>query len=269
MDKTSKPIGIFDSGIGGLTLVNAINFILPNENIIYFGDTAHMPYGDKSQEDIQSYSLKITDFLLKQDCKLILIACNSASAAAYEAVKAHIGSRAHVLNVIDPMIDYVAERFANQTIGLIGTRPTVNSGIYQQKIEALQKGITLKSLATPLLALMIEEGFYHNRITYDAIYEYLSASELENIDALILGCTHYPLIKKEIDEFYQGKVEIIDSSMIVAEALKDFLVSHDLLHDGARELFKFYLSDCTESFLRSAKCFLEGDIALERYPLWN
>ncbi len=269
MTKSSKPIGIFDSGIGGLTLVHAIDSILPNENIIYFGDTAHMPYGEKSQEEIQSYSLKITDFLIQQDCKLILIACNSASATAFESVKTHVSDRAHVLNVIDPVVEYVSDHFANQNIGLIGTRQTINSNIYEQKIERLKKNIHLKSLATPLLAPMIEEGYCHDKIAHDVINNYLSSSELVNLDAMILGCTHYPLIKKEIESFYEGKVEVIDASLIIAEALKSFLMAHKLLNNETRKKFKFYLSDYTDSFLCSAKRFFGGEIQFEHYPLWR
>lgn len=269
MIKSNQPIGIFDSGIGGLTLVRAIHSILPDENIIYFGDTVHMPYGDKSQIQIQNYSQQIVEFLLTHQCKLILIACNSASAAAFDTVKLHVDNKVHVLNVIDPVINYVKNHFKSQTIGLIGTRSTVNSGVYQQKIEAVGQDIVLKSLATPLLALMIEEGFCHNRVAREVISEYLSSPKLNDIGALILGCTHYPLIKKEIDEFYKGKVEIIDSSMIVAETLKQFLINHQLLNIEPRKIFKFYLSDYTDSFVQAAQSFFKGDIHFEYYPLWS
>jgi glutamate racemase len=158
----SAPIGIFDSGIGGLTVAHAITNHLPHESIIYFGDTAHLPYGDKSEAAIQAYSIKIADVLLKRGCKVIVIACNSASSAAYELLKEYVNTQAHVLNVIDPMVDYVATHFQNKKIGLIGTKRTVQSGIYQKKITESKKGIQLSSLATPLLAPMIEEGYFNN-----------------------------------------------------------------------------------------------------------
>ena len=165
----AAPIGIFDSGIGGLTLAHAITELMPNENIVYFGDTAHLPYGDKSATAIQAYSLKICNFLMEKQCKLILIACNSASAAAYDLVKTYVGTKAIVVNVIDPVIDYLDQNWEGKTIGLIGTKQTVNSGIYATKAEALGKNIHIKSLATPLLAPMIEEGFFNNVIRLNLV----------------------------------------------------------------------------------------------------
>jgi glutamate racemase len=225
----SNPIGIFDSGIGGLTVAHAVTTLLPNENIIYFGDTAHLPYGDKSSSAIQAYSIKICNVLLQQKCKVILIACNSASAAAYELVREYVGSKAKVINVIDPVIDYLSNTYPERTIGLIGTKQTVNSNIYRKKTDNLDKGITLKSLATPLLAPMIEEGFFNNNISESIIQEYLRHSELDEIEALILGCTHYPLIKKQIENYYQGKVTILDTSEIVAKSLEDYLSDNQML----------------------------------------
>src|SRR5438477_6819095 len=147
---SKKPIGLFDSGIGGLTVARAIVKTLPNENIIYFGDTAHLPYGDKSTAAIQAYSIKICDMLLKEGCKLILIACNSASAAAFDLVKEYVGSRAMVMNVIDPLVNYVRENFAQKHLGLIGTKQTINSQVHRKKIAALNINTRLSALATPL-----------------------------------------------------------------------------------------------------------------------
>jgi len=134
MDK-NQPIGIFDSGIGGLTVAYAVKHVLPNENIIYFGDTAHLPYGDKSTAAIQAYAVKICDVLIKHNCKAILIACNSASSAAYQLSKEYVGSKAKVINVIDPVISYLGDHFENKTIGLIGTKKTVNSNVYQFRLR--------------------------------------------------------------------------------------------------------------------------------------
>src|SRR5690554_2013624 len=153
-EKALAPIGIFDSGIGGLTVAMAVKNILPNEKIIYFGDTAHLPYGEKSTASIQAYSIKIADVLLRAQCKLILIACNSASSAAFELVKAYVASKASVFNVIDPVVNYLREAHAGNKVGLIGTKQTVNSGLYHQKINALGEEIEFVALATPLLAPM-------------------------------------------------------------------------------------------------------------------
>ena len=210
----AAPIGIFDSGIGGLTLAHAITELMPHENIVYFGDTAHLPYGDKSATAIQAYSVKICNFLMEKQCKLILIACNSASAAAYDLVKTYVGTKAIVVNVIDPVIDYLDQNWEGKTIGLIGTKQTVNSGIYATKAEALGKNIHIKSLATPLLAPMIEEGFFNNKISRTVVHSYLSNPHLSNIESIILACTHYPLIINEISSYYKGKVNIINSAWI-------------------------------------------------------
>lgn len=267
--QASAPIGIFDSGIGGLTIALAVTKLLPHENIIYFGDTAHLPYGDKSAAAIQAYSIKICNLLLQQKCKVILIACNSASAAATELLKEYTASRAKVINVIDPTIAYLGTHFAGQTVGLIGTKQTVNSNIYKKKTDALDKDIELKSLATPLLAPMIEEGFFDNTISESVINQYLTDPSLANIDALILGCTHYPLIKKELDKFYKGKVALLDSSEIVAKALKDFLEQEHLLNNGQNPQHHFYVSDYTQSFEASTKLFFGENVRLEHYPLWE
>ena len=265
----SAPIGIFDSGIGGLTLAHAITELMPQENIIYFGDTAHLPYGDKSATAIQAYSVKICNLLLEKNCKLILIACNSASAAAYDLVKAYVGTKAKVVNVIDPVISYLDQNWENKTLGLIGTKQTVNSGIYANKAEALGKHIQVKSLATPLLAPMIEEGFFSNSISETIIKEYLAQPTLQGIEGLILGCTHYPLIKPQIDAYYKGSIPVIDTSVIVAEEIKRILSVEDMLHDGEESTRQFFVSDYTDSFEKSTQIFFGKAIKLTQYLIWD
>jgi glutamate racemase len=266
---SSAPIGIFDSGIGGMTVASAVTKLLPQENTIYFGDTAHLPYGDKSTAAIQAYSIKICNMLLQQNCKLILIACNSASAAAYELVREYVGSKAKVLNVIDPVVDYVKEHYEGKTIGLIGTKQTVLSNVYKKKVDALDRNIHLKSLATPLLAPMIEEGFFDNNISESVIANYLSDSSLDGIEALILGCTHYPLIKTQIRKFYGEAIETLDTSEIVARSLKAWLEQHYLINEKGEGKRQFYVSDYTLSFEQSTNIFFGRQIQLEHYPLWE
>lgn len=268
LDSTA-PIGIFDSGIGGMTVARAVTRLLPNENTIYFGDTAHLPYGDKSTAAIQAYSIKICNVLLQQNCKLILIACNSASAAAYELAREYVGSRARVINVIDPVVDYIKERYEGKTIGLIGTKQTVLSNVYKKKVDALNRTITLKSLATPLLAPMIEEGFVDNSISESIIARYLSDPALDEIEALILGCTHYPLIKKQIRKHYGDRVEILDTSEIVAHSLRAWLEQHYLVNEHGEGNRDFYVSDYTQSFEASTQLFFGKQITLSHYPLWE
>ncbi|WP_194777611.1 glutamate racemase [Pararhodonellum marinum] len=267
--KAAAPIGIFDSGIGGLTVAKAVKNLMPMEQIIYFGDTAHLPYGDKSTAAIQAYSVKIAHLLLQEKCKLILIACNSASAAAYELVKAYVGSQAKVLNVIDPVVDYIRETYGDQRVGLIGTKQTVHSGVYQRKIAELNEGITFSALATPLLVPMIEEGFYKSDISQTIIGNYLNKPELKHLKALILGCTHYPLIKHEIEELYKGKAEVIDSSEIVAKATKAYLEFNNLLHQETPKKDRFLVSDYTMSFEHATQIFFGQEVELEKFPLWE
>lgn len=268
-NKALQPIGIFDSGIGGLTVAYAIQKALPHERMIYFGDTAHLPYGDKSEAAIQAYSIKIADVLLKMECKVIVIACNSASSAAYELLKAYVGKRAHIINVIDPMVALVTDQFSGKSVGLIGTKRTVQSNVYAKKIEEANKNITLHSLATPLLVHMIEEGFFDNRISHDIIDQYLSDASLQQIDALILACTHYPLIKKEISNYYHNKVAVLDSSEQVAASLRNYLADNDLLNTIPVPRHQFLVSDYTESFEASTKLFFGEVVHLEKHRLWE
>jgi len=269
MAKASDPIGIFDSGIGGLTVARAMKNVLPNESIIYFGDTAHLPYGDKSTAAIQAYSIKICDIFLQRNCKVILIACNSASAAATDLVNEYVGKRARVFNVIEPAVNYIRETYREATIGLIGTKQTIGSQVYKSKIEGLDNKLKLYSLPTPLLVPMIEEGFLQGTISQDIINEYLKKPALQNITALILGCTHYPLIKKQIGNFYNGKVAVIDSSEIVATSLKAYLEYNLLINTSENSSDQFMVSDFTESFEELTKLFFGKQVRLEKYKLWE
>jgi glutamate racemase len=265
-----RPIGIFDSGIGGLTVAKAVTQYLPKESIVYFGDTAHAPWGDKSVAAIQAYSIKICDMLLRQGCKLILIACNSASAVAHELVKEYVGRKAIVADVVDPMIDYLAENYVNKTIGLIGTKQTICSNIYKKKLDQRGINIQLNVLATPLLVPLIEEGANNQTIMVDAIKAYLSEPSLQTLDALVLGCTHYPLIKSHIQKIYGTKTMILDSTDIVARLVKNLLESHDILSNcSAIPRKNFYISDYTVAFSTLARLFFKEPVTLERYPLWE
>ncbi|OUJ74161.1 glutamate racemase [Hymenobacter crusticola] len=270
-DLATRPIGVFDSGIGGLTVARAVNRVLPHERLIYFGDTAHLPYGDKSQAAIQAYSIKICDLLLRQQCKVILIACNSASAAAYELVREYVGSKARVLNVIDPIVAHIGETYAGRRVGLIGTKQTVNSNVYKKKIDDLDANVQLQSLATPLLVPMIEEGFFENNISDNIIRTYLANSHLDGIEALVLGCTHYPLIQEEIKAYYQGQVAVLDASDVVAQHVKSYVQAHHIAAPVAAHLPEhlFYVSDFTRSFEESTRIFFGQQVRLEHYPLWE
>ena len=262
------PIGIFDSGIGGLTVANSIKSVLPNENIIYFGDTKHLPYGEKSQEQIKNFSKKIISFLVRKKCKIIIIACNSASSFAKEAVT-NVAGKISVFNVIDPIITAISKTCAENNIGVIGTKATISSGIYEKKIKAICSSANVNSLATPLLAPMIEERFINEAISNTIIANYLSDKKLSNINQLILACTHYPLIQEKIAHYYKGNVKIIDSCNIVAKYIEKKLKEIDLLNDCKSNKHQFYVSNYTKSFEKSAQFFFRKTIKLEEVNLFT
>lgn len=268
--ESQNPIGIFDSGIGGLTVASAIHKLLPDETLIYFGDTAHLPYGDKSPELIRSYALRITDFLLhKKKCKAIVIACNTASAAAYEILRDSYKGSVPVINVIDPMIEAVIADNSIKKVGIIATKTTITSGTYQEKFKRRKPSLDYYALATPLLASMIEEGFYNNKISTAVLKKYLSHREFKKIDALVLACTHYPLIKKEIEGFFNNKVKIFDSAKVVAAKLKWILEKEKLKCKKKSAQNVFYVSDYTKAFEQSTKIFFRKKIRLEKLNLWE
>jgi len=263
-----QPIGIFDSGIGGLTVANAIHKLMPKEKLVYFGDTAHLPYGDKSAESVKHYAEKITQFLLAKHCKTVIIACNTASSVAFKEVFEHTKGKALAFNVIDPIVEYISRYFDNSKVGVIGTKGTINSRVYARKIKSLNPTVHVTSLATPLLAPMIEEGYFNNYISQTIINSYLSKKSLSDIKALILACTHYPLIKGEVDNYYQKKVKIIDSAEIVAKHIRKKLKRY-LTTSTKRPKHEFYISDFTESFEKSTKIFFESEIHLDEVRLWD
>ena len=263
-----KPIGIFDSGVGGLTVAHAIKQILPYENLVYFGDTAHLPYGDKSAGAIESYSRKITEFLLDKDAKVVLVACNSASASAFSTLKREFGAKVPLIDVIDPVVDYMSLRKFSR-IGVIGTKRTISSGMYETKLKKKSPETQVVSMATPLLVPMIEEGFIFDDISNAILRTYLSDPSLNGIQALILGCTHYPIIKNQISKIFNFNVEVIDSARTVATLLKETLEKNDLLNSPGKVKDQFFISDYTPYFEKIARMFFEGDINLIKADIWN
>lgn len=249
-------------------MAHAIRQALPGERIIYFGDTAHLPYGDKSEEAIRNYSRRITDFLIGYDAKLVLIACNSASASAYESLLAEYGDRVLILDVINPVVEYVSSRNYDR-LGVIGTKRTISSGTYEKKLHEAAPSTTVVSLATPLLVPMIEEGFIFDDISNAIIRTYLSDGRLQNINALILGCTHYPIIRNQISKFFNFDVEVVDSARIVAARLKETLEKHDLVNRGGTGEDIFFVSDYTEYFEKIARVFFESAINLRKADIWS
>jgi glutamate racemase len=266
---SSKPIGIFDSGVGGLTVASAVRRLLPEEEIIYFGDTAHLPYGDKSPEAILHYSKGITRFLLGKKCKVILAACNTVSATIWDELNVYTSPHSIPVNVTDPVVQKVAQLHHRSHIGVIGTKNTINSGAYNQKIKKIIPDAKVSSLATPLLVPMIEEGFIFDDISNAIIRAYLSNDALEGIQTLILGCTHYPIIREQIRQYYGFSVQVIDSALIVAEHVKAILESENLLSTRRERIDSFFVSDYTDHFRTIAGMFFEKDIKLEKIDLWK
>jgi glutamate racemase len=263
-----RPIGIFDSGIGGLTVARAIHDLLPEESILYFGDTAHLPYGEKSPELIRRYSSRIAKHLVDSGCKAIVVACNSASSNALEAIKAAVGPSIPVVDMVTPMVSYIYSKNPESRVGLIGTRATISSGVYEIGFAGVSDAITLLSRATPLLASAIEEGFYNDSIPRAVLEAYLSDDFFTDIDSIILGCTHYPLVRKEVKTLLSSNVEVIDSPSIIAGELKNQLIKHQLLeHNSQTVEHHFQVSDLTENFRKSAQYFFGEDLKLEEVSL--
>lgn len=239
-------IGIFDSGIGGLTVVRAIEKLLPRHTLLYFGDTARTPYGTKSADVIIDYSLRNTEFLLKKGAGLIVIGCNSAASVATERLQAEFD--VPVLEVISPAAKMAVEVSRSGRIGLIGTRATVRSGVYEHIVSRIDPAGKVFSIPCPLLVPLVEEGWTNKRETKMIIRRYLHPLKDKQIDTLILGCTHYPLLTAQIRARVGKNVTLIDSSVEVANALRQQLAdSGDLEPKNSEGERFFYLSDITKS----------------------
>ncbi|MEL6864327.1 MAG: glutamate racemase [Bacteroidota bacterium] len=267
LQQQKRPIGVFDSGIGGLTVANAISRQLPEEQLIYFGDTAHLPYGDKSADAIRYYCLQIARFLLDQQCKMIVIACNSASSAAYHVLLDFFKTDALFVNVVDPLVEVVGDRDFKK-VGVIATKATISSSIYQRKLREQDPSLEVGALATPLLTPMIEEGYFDNTISQVIIQNYLNDPVLQDIDALLLACTHYPLIRGSIEAYYKKPLDIFDSIDVVAKVVEDKLAARDLLSPKREMPHRFYVSDYTKAFEETTALFYPSQIALEQRSIW-
>jgi len=260
----NQPIGIFDSGVGGLTVASEIKKTLPNEDLIYFGDSKNLPYGEKSKEAIIEYCTKITNFLLEQNCKAIVIACNSATANALQEIQELVSGRVPIIDVINPVAEKIAHEI-HSNVGVIATKATINSGLYKKSIRKFNKFINVSEFATPLLVPAIEEGFKNHPITSSIINHYLSNKKLKDIETLILGCTHYPLLIEEIKQYYGNRVRVVDSPKIVTAQLKVVLEKYHILNTNKNKnsSYLFYLSDVTKNFEKISKMFFGNKIQLE------
>jgi glutamate racemase len=256
---SNHPIGVFGSGLGGLTVVKELFITLPDENIVYFGDTARVPYGTKSRETIIRYSREIVDVLLKNKVKMIVVACNTASSLALDVLKKECP--VPIVGVIDPGAKKAALSTKSKKVGIIATQSTVKSGKYAKRLKDFEPKVHVLSQPCPLFVPLVEEGWFEHEITYRVAKEYLSDFKRENIDTLILGCTHYPLLKSTIARVMGPKVTLIDSAREVAMEVKRILESQGLLRGPKSNPKHLYLvSDEPEIFKYRAVRFLGTNV---------
>ena len=264
IDKNA-PVGVFDSGVGGLTVAREIMRNLPSEKIVYFGDTARVPYGSKSKDTVIRYSSQIVHFLREQNVKAIVIACNTASAFALEAVQDKLDIP--VLGVIEAGARVAAEETKNKRVGVIGTVGTVGSGIHESYLKRLNPEITVIGKACPLFVPLVEEGWLHDPVTVEVASRYLQELKDEQVDTLILGCTHYPLIRSTIQEVMGEKVRLVNPAYETALELKSLLTKMDLLSTGEQQAefpYRFYVSDLADEFKEFANSILPYDVTMTR-----
>ena len=260
-DLRNAPIGVFDSGVGGLTVVREIMRQMPNEKIIYFGDTARVPYGNKSKETITRFSKQIARFLQSHDVKTIVVACNTASAYALEELENTLDIP--VIGVVKPGAKMASEITQNNRIGVIATEGTIGSGLYNQYIKSLREDAVIYGKACPLFVPLVEEGLWDDSVTAEIASRYLAELIDLDIDTLSLGCTHYPLIRSVIGRVMGENVTLVNPAYETAIALKNLLKEKNLLSEevvDAEEAAKFYVSDGAEKFKRFADSIIKGGI---------
>jgi glutamate racemase len=255
----SKPIGVFDSGIGGLTVVSALRNLLPNESIFYLGDTARVPYGGKSAATVQRYSLEIASLLLQEGAKTVVVACNTASAVALSQLTETVPVT--VTGVILPGAQAAIAATRTGHIGVIGTRATIKSGAYERALRSLNSGIRVTARACPLLVPLIEEGWLEDPITDQIIMQYVEPLVKEGIDTLVLGCTHYPLLRDAMARLLGNTITLVDSAQNCANAVRELLTRETLRAPETNiGSLQVALTDPPDSFLRVAREALQLDV---------
>ncbi len=260
-----KPIGIFDSGVGGLTVYKAIRDTFPEEDLIYFGDTARVPYGPKSPNTIIQYSVQNARFLLQQGIKSLIVACNTSSSVAIPQLKDL--TNIPILGVIDPGSEIAIRYSKSKRIGVIGTEGTIRSEAYSKAIKLREPQAEVFSQACPLFVPLAEEGWQDHHVAHSIVREYLSPLLDKDIDTLVLGCTHYPLLANAIQDFLGDEVILVDSANAIAEYLQSLLAEE---HDGVLGKDNFYVSDNEDKFARIAERILGHRLnSLKRVRLYE
>ncbi len=258
----NRGIGIFDSGLGGLTVVKEIMKILPQERIIYLGDTARYPYGTKTKETIIRFSSENTEFLLDKKVKIIVVACNTASAAALASLKKNYDT--DITGVVEAGAAAAVKNTKNNKIGVIGTRATINSGAYKKAIKKIDKNADVTLNAAPLLAPLVEEGWINKKETVSILEYYLAPFKKKKVDTLLLGCTHYPLLKPLIKKL-MPRAGIIDSASVTARRVRGILDRKKMrAKKENRKRSAFYVTDTPETFNKVGRMFLKKNMVPAR-----
>lgn len=265
-DEREAPVGVFDSGVGGLTVAREIMRQMPKERITYFGDTARVPYGTKSKDTVIRYSRQIIRFLKTRGVKAIVAACNTASALALEELRPEVD--VPIIGVVEPGVRAAAAVTANRRIGVIGTEGTIHSGIYTQYLQQLCPGVRVLGKACPLFVSLVEEGWLRDEVTTMVARRYLEELKESDIDTLILGCTHYPLLRSTVADIMGEKVRLVNPAYETAVSLKSLLWENGLANEGhdknEENPYEFFVSDAAERFKRIANSILPFDIANTR-----
>jgi len=255
----SRPIGVFDSGIGGLTVAKALQDLLANEDIFYLGDTARVPYGNKSPETVERYAIELADVLTRENAKVIVVACNTVSSVAIPKLRKHVS--VPVVGVIEPGAQAAIATTRNRHVGVIGTRATIRSGAYENALRALNTHARVTSLACPLLVPLIEEGLLNDDVTDRVVTRYLKPMIADGIDTLVLGCTHYPLLTDAIGRALGTDVKLVDSAQNCASAVRNLLDRQSLrAPSDARGKLRVALTDAADNFLNVARDALKLEI---------
>jgi glutamate racemase len=253
------PIGIFDSGFGGLTVMRAIRSLLPHENIIYFGDTAHLPYGTKSGEAILRYSIENASFLIRQGVKVLVVACSTASCFAIPQLEKQF--KIPVIGMISPAVAKLAQNSSFNKIAILGTRATISSGTYQTQLQTHIPHAEVTGIPCQLLVQLVEEGYIEHPLSEMALQEYLRPLKSKQVDAILLGCTHFPLLAEQIRKEVGAGITLVDPAIECAEALKDLLLKQNLLNlNTSHPHYRFFVSDDPEKFRLLGKNFLNYPI---------
>ena len=252
----NRPIGVFDSGIGGLTVVHEIKKLLPGENVIYFGDTARVPYGTKSKDTVTRFSVENVEFLMKHNVKIIVVACNTASSLSLDFLK--LCFKVPVIGVIAPGARMAVSSTRNNRIGVIGTRATVSSGAYEKAVKDISQSTKVFSHSCPLFVPLVEEGWTEKNVTVSVAQEYLKPFKKSGVDTLILGCTHYPLLKNTIQKVMGKDVMLINSAREIAKEAKAVLDADGILNKSRGDKkYKFFVSDEPLRFAKMGERFLK------------